>query len=74
MNKRKQQQEILKSSRRQLADVVKDRRTIVKLLAEETHSIAIAESMIKQTEVMRTKIEEISKANIEYARTMDEDN
>ena len=73
-SRREQQEEILKSSQRQLSDIRKLRTELVDTMRLQEHSKAIMEAMIVKSVELKKKIEEITKANLEYTRQMYEDN
>ncbi len=73
-SRREQQEEILKSSQRQLNDIKKLRIELVDTMRLREHSKAIMEAMIAKSVDMKKKIEEITKANLDYERQMYEDN
>ena len=73
-SRREQQEEILKSSQRQLSDIRKLRTELVDTMRLQEHSKAIMEAMISKSVEMKKKIEEITRANNEYRRQMYEDN
>ena len=72
--RREQQEEILKSSQRQLNDIKKLRTELVDTMRLQEHSKAIMEAMIVKSVELKKKIEEITRANFEYTRQMYEDN
>ena len=73
-SRREQQEEILKSSQRQLNDIKKLRTELVDTMRLQEHSKAIMEAMITKSVDMKKKIEEVTKANLDYERQMYEDN